>query len=62
MKTERAIERDPLPVVAMLDTCLRLAALHHLETAWDGETGDVRRREGSSGGSLYPIEPRAFVR
>lgn len=25
--------RDPLPVIAMLDTCLRLAALNHLETA-----------------------------
>lgn len=32
-KTERKIARDPLPVIAMLDTCLRLAALNHLETA-----------------------------
>lgn len=32
-KTEREIARDPLPVIAMLDTCLRLAALNHLETA-----------------------------
>lgn len=32
-KTEREMARDPLPVIAMLDTCLRLAALNHLETA-----------------------------
>lgn len=32
-KIEREIARDPLPVIAMLDTCLRLAALNHLETA-----------------------------
>lgn len=27
------IARDPLPVIAMLDTCSRLAALNHLEMA-----------------------------
>lgn len=32
-KTQREIARDPLPVIAMLDTCLRLAALNHLEMA-----------------------------
>lgn len=33
MKTERETKRDPLRVIAMLDTCLRLAALNHPETA-----------------------------
>lgn len=47
-KTEKEIARDPLPVIAMLDTCSRLAALNHLETAmgWNcrhmGEGGGGR--------------------
>lgn len=46
-KTEREIVRDPFPVIAMLDTCLRLAALNHLETAMGCERREGANRESS---------------
>lgn len=55
MKAEKEMARDPLPVIAMLDTCLRLAALNHLETAMGWKCRHMRggererKRDGERG-------------
>lgn len=51
-KTESEIARDPLPVIAMLDTCLRLAALNHLETAMGWKCRHMRGGGRAQAGSL----------
>lgn len=47
---ERERARDPLAVLAMLDTCWRVAALDHLERAMGWKCAPTRRREGGERG------------